>query len=145
MRQIKFRAWDGQTMHYDGIFQFTQFPQGMPVLKPQDTALHFPFEGIESGEMICGEAAPKVALMQFTGLYDKNGKEIWEGDIVNTWWNHHGKPGDRQFVSGIVFNEHISAWQISYRNIADGWASDNLTSRYFVEVIGNGYENPGIL
>jgi hypothetical protein len=58
MREIKFRAWDGEKM----IF-------------PSDPDTYSKFV---RGELVC----PGVILMQYTGLEDKNGKEIYEGDIV---------------------------------------------------------------
>jgi len=67
-----------------------------------------------------------VAYNQFTGLHDKNGKEIYEGDIVKTKF---GIIGDIQFLDGCF---------CLHREYADDCLSyyTNLT------VIGNIYENP---
>lgn len=62
-RVIKFRAWDGKTMHNNGFF-----------IKPHgDTSIIPPNYDFMSDDLI---------LMQFTGMYDKDGKEIYEGDML---------------------------------------------------------------
>ena len=66
-------------------------------------------------------------LMQFTGLLDKNGKDIYEGDILS--FNSRPPVGSVSFHSG------------SY------WVADAVLGRASVqgEVIGNIYENPELL
>lgn len=72
-------------------------------------------------------------LMQCTGLKDKNGKLIYEGDIVNgscgAYW---GKMIVEYNVAGFVLNKNGK-----YLNFLEG---DN-----YIEVIGNIYENPELL
>lgn len=75
MREIKFRAWDKadkvmchvHTIHFfgeDDLVKVELSPVG-----EKDTWLRFPAQ---------------IEIMQFTGLKDYNGKEIYEGDIVKT-------------------------------------------------------------
>ena len=71
MREIKFRAWDKSDNVWLEEDQFVIYPQGIfDAWLGQD-------EPLEMDEVI---------LMQYTGLKDKNGKEIYEGDIV-LWSN----------------------------------------------------------
>ena len=80
------------------------------------------------------ENFPNIAIMQFTGLLDKNRKEIYEGDVVSgypTWGQQRKKKSE---VHNVFF--------------ADG---NFMCDRYAlslvreIEIIGNIYENPELL
>ena len=76
-------------------------------------------------------------LMQFTGLHDKNGKEIYEGDIIQ--WGGQNEPmvvawSDKYASFGI----HRSGWMYMH---FFGEAVDNTDC----EVIGNIYQNPELI
>mgnify|MGYP003452758961 CR=1 FL=1 len=70
---------------------------------------------------------------QYTGLMDKNGKKIFEGDIV-----------DIQYPDTFVCNTVISYIGASFcgDDGIDAWELDDYT---FLEVIGNIYDNPELL
>ena len=104
-RVIKFRAWDGEHMIHDiGI------RSGM--------ALH-----LDTGKM------HDWPLMQHTGLNDKDGQEIYEGDIT------------KDIEGGIGVVEFKAT---SFRAV-DGLGWDNLAYPDECEVIGNIYQNPELL
>jgi hypothetical protein len=69
--------------------------------------------------------------MQFTGLHDKNGTEIYEGDIVK-WIHQYGD-----------FAPTIQTSIVEYKQYADGWIGYEVFNQS--EVIGNIYENPELL
>lgn len=109
MRELKFRAWDGE--------QMLLFPEGMYGAE-WDTALSCGYE-----------------LMQYTGLKDKNGKEIYEGDIV-----------EYDIFSDGVFEERVKeVIKIEFYDFEPHGGSMCWTTYKNIEVLGNIYENPGLL
>ena len=114
MREIKFRAW--HTVH-----------KKMYEQKNIDVLL----KNVNSDNI--------WKFMQFTGLKDKNGIAIYEGDMVSAAWVHHGEPG-APFKAFIFYNEHIGSFRIGYASLGGG-AQDEIYFRYQVEVIGNVFEN----
>ena len=74
-------------------------------------------------------------LGQYTGLRDKNGKEIYEGDIVTGWFDH-------EKITGYIFYGSDAKFYIE-RNGLFGIGLNNAQD--WTEVIGNIYENPEFL
>ena len=130
MREIKFRVWTGCGMEYNittgkfGTFYVNPMNNGLDV---KDSA---------SLTSLTTKYQEPVKLMQFTGLKDKNCKEIYEGDIVKF---------KIIFTSGtdeVVFNEG----RFELKNISIGGEKrsvDNIAN--YCEVVGNIYENPELL
>lgn len=116
-REIKFRAWDTiqKRMFYAGECKFSLDLSG----------------GLFDDEMSPPlNVSYRFVLMQYTGLEDKNGKEIYEGDIVK-----RGKLGN--LIKAVKWAENSShcGWNI----VGSSWRF------YQPEVIGNIYENPDLL
>ncbi|MTB77630.1 hypothetical protein GKS24_03175 [Streptococcus uberis] len=82
----------------------------------------------------------EAILMQFTGLKDKNGVEIFEGDIVIAW---------SQGVKGTFeIKRRIDGLWLLYPAWKDGrfwYLSPTEDGRESIEVIGNIYENPELI
>ena len=114
-REIKFRAWQKshKTMWYDGGHM----------------NLSLRIEGgLYTPDPYYGNGHDKdFILMQYTGLKDKNGNEIYEGDIVKDNEGFTTKVG---FSEGIFYIQNIP---------------ERPLKNYQVEIISNIYENPELL
>ena len=98
------------------------------------------FESIGDGVTFLREAN-KIELMQSTGLKDKNGKEIFEGDIL-------GIETDEGILNVNIFwdNKHaLFMFESKKYNEKDLLAELVEDKAYPFEIIGNIYENPELL
>jgi uncharacterized phage protein (TIGR01671 family) len=115
MRKIKFKGWNGKRMTREYSLN-------------EMLSMELEHNGL------------KEVWLQFTGLHDKNGKEIYEGDIMQ-----------RRNEFGTVISQH----EIKYKNLVDdveGYIKNigigfniHILSAQACEIIGNIYENPELL
>ena len=113
----KFRAWDKETKTMNGMAEIYRNRNQEIELHPRDE---------------------NIILMQSTGLKEKNGKEIFEGEIVDykgrkaviKW---HGSYASFIYRFVDELKERVSEWHPLF------------LAYYHFEVIGNIYENPELL
>jgi len=136
MREIKFRAWESRKKELTLINGWS----GHWVYFNRDGTM----EGIQD----------TITLMQFTGLQDKNGKEIYESDLVRSIHFEDAEGKTHYLIHKIVWSDIYSGWiavsqgdkemppfikagtiqLFTYMKFAQG-----------VEIIGNIHENPELL
>ena len=123
-REIKFRAWHKDLKKMFKIGQIT-LEKGTWNFEPNDRdfiGISIPYQ-------------PSFVLMQYTELHDKNGKEIYEGDIVKIKY--------RDEDIGKVIYEH-NGFSIDVTNMNKNYGRVSFVNN-FMEVIGNIYDNPELL
>lgn len=138
MREIKFRAWDARTNKWYASYN-APFIWALG-----DDALRLWNAG--TAPAYTHRLAPDdVIVMQFTGLHDKNGKEIYEGDILQ-WTDGDMWKGVVEWSEGdadfLLDNPHASLGGFETRPTLNGL--DSIRSKGY-SVIGNIYENPELL
>lgn len=123
MRELKFRAWDGER-----ILQMNQQYGLQPQKQITDDAWTRFWESL----FRCQE---QLTLMQYTGLKDKNGVEIYEGDVL------YGPVNPTDFPRKCKIEWHNSSWQM----FTKGYWREAYKLGPTLEVIGNIYSNPELL
>ncbi|MCH1645066.1 YopX family protein [Streptococcus suis] len=81
----------------------------------------------------------EAILMQSTGLFDVNGKEIFEGDVIRVNYTDDDSP----WTDAIIWSPKDCAWYLKSNKELLGFAMDEPD--IIVEVIGNIYENPELV
>lgn len=121
-REIKFRG----KAKLDGKWWFGN-------LVPKDTRGRTQINNPEHGG--CFDIDPET-VGQFTGLRDKSGKEIYEGDIVRTLVSRLNATKNKKYRNFVIRYDAPQFWN-GYDSI--------LMRPMYMEVIGNIYDNPELL
>ena len=125
MREFKFRAWseETKTMYYSHRPNGTDNP-------------------LWSYDAVFRSHNPKTHIMQYTGLKDKNGEEIYEGDIVIMWYDlieRWSAPLLVTFDVLVIEDDFGATWEPMCWRVGDSELSG------ICEIVGNIHENPELL
>ena len=127
MREIKFRAWDKKRKRMYEV-------SDLHLANPMNGGVWATVIGkdiIENKDIKLQIQPKDIDVLQFTGLKDKNGKEIYEGDILGYWGR--------------------ATWEVLWVNNKCSFRFGNHVTNFPMtevvkkEVIGNIYENPELL
>ena len=143
MRQIKFRAWDEDKKEITKSFNFSDVEGDGGYGDIYNPKLDF--DNSISVYQLHDENL--FILMQFTGLCDKNGKEIYEGDIleIKNYEKGFGWTTRKAFVffeDGCFKIDNNNYWNPLVAHVI---GEDTDYKGWTAKVIGNIYENPELI
>ena len=118
-REIKFRAWNDNTQKWIEKIQ-----------------LHS-----DSGKLVgINHAYKNIHVMQYTGLKDRGGNEIYEDDIIRVIGNDAYRPYYHEAIQ-VVYSDRFAEFKCAAANSL----SHYVTLGYNFEIIGNIHENPKLI
>ena len=124
MREIKFRAWHKEEKIMGEVL-------GIDILHKEIFFLNEDVDRYEHTDF------KDIELMQYTGLKDKNNKEVYEGDIVKLRANHG--------IGVIKYYDEWGAFVVEYIKPRPLTVLGMSYYKEDIEVIGNIYENPELI
>ena len=125
----KFRAWDKISKK---MFPVTMIDFGQSYVMIE-----------EINELLCKRDFDEIEIIQSTGLFDKNGKEIYEGDIVR-----FSDCDDDVYITPVVWDKNYACFGVSFSGgypISFDYLEEFYTELKNIEAVGNIYENHELL
>ena len=157
MREIKFRAYDEHEKKMSHVVNVHTENDG-------STSWSADHVNPETDDTICSFSDTKgnfTHLMQYTGLKDKNGKEIYEGDVLLVEDSYTdvitddggGPTEDFNHLAPVVFDEKLGQFGVNIPNSGNSYdpgissfeTVEGTSGLETLEVIGNIHENPELL
>ena len=145
MRELRFRIWIKDEERY-----YDESDEESYLIVPNGNVTYTSEAYEENGAWFTDttSATNDVIVEQYTGLKDKNGKEIYEGDIVEQFVcgvkTFRGKPCGRRTIWQVRWNEEECCFELHY--LSGSLFGDSLMNKDDeLEVIGNIHENQELL
>jgi len=131
VREYKFRAYDTYTKTMLPIVDIIKFTKSEDIYITRNGTY---------GVGVNIQYQPRIKLMQYTGLHDKNGVEIYEGDIVRLKFQKNSLDVFAKVEYSTTYAQYIvtGTKTILYEN-------EPLSDYEEIEVIGSIYDNPKLL
>lgn len=157
MREIKFRAWHKMELILGEVKNLTKKGVFLTGLTPEGDKLYpsgIMVKGVKDGRFV---PFKEIEISQYTGLKDKNDKEIYEGDICRIlytdWPSQTAEKNGRYLMSLDEYKKSISTIMVvkffapSFLLSRDNGTCSNINPGKHGEIaiIGNLYENPELL
>lgn len=147
MREIKFRAWDKAKHRMLGVDQLAFGPNGELVSIYSDGP-----DFSNDSDALMGEKPDlnEAVLMEYIGLHDKNGRAIYEGDVVSfgsVWDNGGNEDLDEEIHIGVVeYDPHYAVYNVNCEESGERrFLLMDVVNYDGFGVIGNIHENPELL
>jgi uncharacterized phage protein (TIGR01671 family) len=118
VREIKFRAWDKKRKEYFHISKMWNGGTGLSCFSADGWVGNYGNRGNMND----------IVLEQFTGLHDKNGKEVYEGDILK-----YLSFEEKTYYLPVFYSAEDASFQM-------GWVK-TIYATHYGEVVGNIHEN----
>ncbi len=134
MRQLKFRVWNG-----------TRFVTKSDTYIKTSNGSLWNYDEDYGGNGSLWSADGKI--QQYTGLLDKNGVEIYEGDILEIWDGRKLPVEFGEYFTGFERRDSHNGWYLASGTAISDLALDEryAIDEYGVTVVGNVFENPELL
>jgi|LakMenEpi03Aug12_release.lakeMendotaPanAssembly.Ray.scaffolds.fasta_scaffold602024_3 uncharacterized phage protein (TIGR01671 family) len=120
-RELKFRVWNKEEKSFDKV------NNGVVKLNSDYT-------------ISLSSSCKRYIVQQFTGLIDKNGKEIYEGDLVNFSVNNTHEHGDLDIIEYKNMDVHYSGEFCGFMFGEEGFTPLDRIIMTSLEVVGNIFE-----
>lgn len=137
MREIKFRAWDKKKN-----FMITQDDKQ---LKSLDLASGYIYVGHYKGENDRFIRFAEIELMQYTVLKDRQGREIYEGDVFQYTIEHDTFSHENGHTTFETKHQAVVEFSLGTFMLGDEFLGDALEYDDSLRYLGNIYENPELL
>ena len=136
---VKYKAWDKSEKKMKQVYSIKFNEQGEAIAIQDEFADNY--------ETYVTYDVKYYELLQSTGLFDKNGKEIFQGDIIHYKIedkSNDGSPYTLRELTGYIYKEGNCMWvKVNDSEIVPLWC---LEDQYVIfKILGNIYEHPHLL